>query len=147
VSSGRPATQEIEAITSEVIEAARRSGNFLAMRTASCRTIKRKLEMSVTYIIGFNVRPEQRSRYLRLINGVLDAMRHEPMFVSATLHGDPADENRFLLHETWADHQDVLDVQLNRPYREEWHAALDELLAAPRDISMWQPMRSDYNQS
>lgn len=103
--------------------------------------------MSVTYIIGFNVRPEQRRRYLKLINGVLDAMRHEPMFVSATLHSDPADENRFLLHETWADHQDVLDVQLKRPYREEWHAALEELLAAPRDISMWQPMRSDYNQS
>ena len=103
--------------------------------------------MSVTYIIGFTVRPEQRSRFLKLLNGVLDAMRHEPMFVSAALNSDPTDENHFLLQETWADHQDVLDVQLKRPYRGEWHAALVELLAAPRDISMWQPMRSDYNQS
>ncbi len=103
--------------------------------------------MSVTYVIGFTVRPEQRARFLKLLNGVLDAMRHEPMFVSATLNSDLGDANHFLLQETWADHQDVLDVQLKRPYREEWHAALEELLAAPRDISMWQPMRSDYNQS
>lgn len=103
--------------------------------------------MSVTYLIGFTVRPEQRGRFLKLLNGVLDAMRHEDMFVSATLHGDPSDANRFLLHETWADHQDVLDVQLKRPYRQDWHAALEELLAKPRDISMWQPLRSDHNQN
>lgn len=103
--------------------------------------------MTVTYVIGFTVRPEQRVRFLKLLNVVLDAMRHEPMFVNATLNGDPGDSNRFLLQETWADHQDVLDVQLKRPYREQWHRALEELLAAPRDISMWQPMRSDYKQS
>ncbi|MBA3446329.1 MAG: antibiotic biosynthesis monooxygenase [Pseudaminobacter sp.] len=99
--------------------------------------------MRVTYLIGFTVHPDQRERFLKLLNGVLDSMRHEKMFVSATLHSDPADANHFLLHETWVDHQDVLDVQLDRPYREDWHAALEEVLAKPRDISMWLPMRSD----
>jgi quinol monooxygenase YgiN len=99
--------------------------------------------MSITYIIGFNVRPVQRERFLSLLNGVLDAMRHEAMFVSANFHVDPNDPCHFLLHETWVDHQDVLDVQIKRPYREQWHAALDELLEAPRDISVWQPLRSD----
>lgn len=99
--------------------------------------------MSVTYLIRFTVRPAQRHRFLSLLNGVLDAMRHESMFVSATLHGDSADACRFLLHETWVDHQDVVDVQIKRPYRDDWHAALDDILAEPRDISVWEPLRSD----
>jgi quinol monooxygenase YgiN len=99
--------------------------------------------MSVTYVIGFSVRPEQRERFLGLLTGVLDAMRHEASFVNATLHADPADRCRFLLHESWADHQEVLDVQLHRPYRTAWHEALRDLLTAPRDISMWTPLRVD----
>ncbi|WP_082407252.1 putative quinol monooxygenase [Mesorhizobium sp. 1M-11] len=99
--------------------------------------------MAITYIIGFRVRPQQQDRFMALLNGVLDAMRHEEMFISATLHRDPEDPLRLLLHETWVDHQDVLDVQLKRPYREEWHAALDEVLEGPRDIQVWRPLRSD----
>ena len=102
--------------------------------------------MSVTYVIVFTVRPEQRQRFLSLLNGVLDAMRDEAAFVNATLHSDPADPHRFLLHETWADHQDVLDVQLKRAYRTAWHAALPELLVNPREISVWTPLRADSHQ-
>lgn len=99
--------------------------------------------MSVTYLIEFDVKPAERERFLRLLNGVLDAMRHEEMFMDATLHADPQNENHFLLHETWRSHEDVLAVQLARPYREEWHAALPELLDGERRISMWQKLRSD----
>ena len=99
--------------------------------------------MSVTYLIGFVVNPGQRERFLGMLNTLLDTMRHEATFVNATLHGDPADPCRFLLHETWVDHQEVLDVQLNRPYRQAWHKALPELLAEPRSVSMWQPLRAD----
>lgn len=100
--------------------------------------------MSVAYLIIFTVKPAKRDRFLALLNGVLDAMRSEANFRSATLHRDPADENRFMLHETWADHQDVLDVQLKRSYREAWHAALDDILDKPREISMWEEMRADH---
>ena len=99
--------------------------------------------MSVTYLIEFDVKPAERERFLRLLDGVLDAMRHEEMFMDATLHADPQNENHFLLHETWRSHEDVLTVQLARPYREEWHAALPELLDGERRISMWQKLRSD----
>ena len=100
--------------------------------------------MAVTYVIRFTVRPEQRSRFLALLDGVLDAMRHEPMFHEAILHQDPDDENHLMLYETWEDHDDVLTVQLQRPYREAFHAALDEVLAAPHDITIWQPLRADW---
>lgn len=99
--------------------------------------------MSVTYLITGTVKPEQRERFLVMLNELLDTMRHEENFVNATLHGDPEDPCRFLLHETWADHQDVLDVQLHRPYRQAWHEALPELLAKPREVSIWQSLRVD----
>src|SRR5690606_20094519 len=101
--------------------------------------------MAVTYLIRFDVKPEQLERFHRLLNHVLDEMRHEPMFHQVVLHAHPEQKNVFLLYETWEDHDDVLNVQIGRPYRKEWHDALDELLAAPRDISMWTPLRSDRN--
>ena len=99
--------------------------------------------MPVTYLIRFDVRPERRERFLELLGGVLDAMREEPMFHQAVLHRDPQSETSFMLHETWESHDDVLAVQLNRPYRREWHEALPDLLRAPRDITVWEPMRAD----
>lgn len=99
--------------------------------------------MSETYIITFQVRPDQRDRFRALLDPVLDAMRHEATFESASLHVDPDDENRFQLHETWKDRQDVLEVQLKRPYRSEWHAALDEILERPREVRIWSLLRAD----
>jgi quinol monooxygenase YgiN len=102
--------------------------------------------MDVTYLITFSVAKGQRRRFLELLEGVLDAMRGESMFVNATLHIDPENEDRYLLHETWRDHQDVIDVQLKRPYREAWHKALPELLDRPREVSVWRPLRADHTQ-
>ncbi|HEY3624050.1 MAG TPA: hypothetical protein VGL12_16960 [Roseiarcus sp.] len=48
-----------------------------------------------------------------------------------------------MLYETWESHEDVLNVQLHRPYRRAWHEALPRLLAQERDITIWEPMRSD----
>jgi quinol monooxygenase YgiN len=70
-------------------------------------------------------------------------MRHEATFISATLNCDPQDENRFMLHESWEDHDDVLTVQVARPYRQEWHAALPEILNSERRIAIWHMMRTD----
>ncbi|MBS7696751.1 MULTISPECIES: putative quinol monooxygenase [unclassified Chelatococcus] len=99
--------------------------------------------MSVTYLIEFDVKPTERDRFLTLLNGVLDAMRGEDNFRNAVLHRDPANDYHFMLYETWANHQDVVDVQLQRPYRAAWHAALPELLQEPRLINMWEPIRID----
>lgn len=84
--------------------------------------------MSETYVITFQVRPSDRSRFLALLGPVLDAMRHEATFEYAALHIDPDDDNRFQLHETWRDRQDVIEVQLKRSYRDAWHEGLDQLL-------------------
>jgi quinol monooxygenase YgiN len=100
-------------------------------------------EMPVTYSITFEVRPEKVGDFRALLGGVLDAMRSETNFREAVLHADPASPSRFMLYETWADHDDVVNVQLARPYRQAWHDALPGLLARPREISIWQPLRVD----
>ena len=99
--------------------------------------------MNVSYLIDFQLKAGQRERFHAVLGAVLDAMRHEAMFVNATLHVDPADPDHFLLHETWRDHDDVVDVQVHRPYRQQWHAALPELLAGERKIVVWTPLRVD----
>jgi len=60
--------------------------------------------MAVTYLIKFDIVPDQRGRFL--------AMRSEPMLHRACLHEDREEANRFMLLETWESHEDVLEGQL-----------------------------------
>lgn len=99
--------------------------------------------MTVAYIVHLDIQPEQVDRFLALLDGVLDAMRHEESFREAVLHRDPEVPCRFMLYEAWADHEDVLQVQLHRPYRQAYHDALPSVLAAPKSFSVWQPVRAD----
>src|SRR4029453_9694346 len=99
--------------------------------------------MSVTYVIKIQVGPGKRGDFLAVLTDVLDAMRHESTFVEAMLHADPDDANRLMLYQTWQDHEDVVNVQLLRPYRQAFHAASPKMLAAPRDISIWRSLRVD----
>ena len=96
--------------------------------------------MPVTYVIKFDVVPAQRANFLQLLGTVLNAMRDEPTFHQAVLHRDPTSECRFMLYETWESHEEVLNVQLKRPYRDAWHEALPRLLASDRDIEIWEPL-------
>ena len=99
--------------------------------------------MAITYVIKFQVIATERARFLLLLEGVLNAMRSEPTFREAILHQDPASDCRFMLYETWEDHDDVLNVQLHRPYRQAWHEALPTLLEKDREIAIWKPLRTD----
>jgi autoinducer 2-degrading protein len=99
--------------------------------------------MSVTYVVRFQVFPNQLERFMSLLNGVLDAMRDEPNFHEAVLHRDPDHPHRLMLYETWDSHEDVLAEQLNRPYRQVWHEALPDMLVKPRDITIWHTLRAD----
>jgi quinol monooxygenase YgiN len=101
--------------------------------------------MPITYVIKFDVKREERQTFLSLLTGVLDAMRHEATFHQAALHCDPESEHRFMLYETWESHEEVLNVQLKRPYRDAWHTALPKLLEKPRDISIWEPVWAEHS--
>ena len=97
----------------------------------------------VGVLVTLRIRPGREAEFLDLLTSVLDAMRQEPTFITASLHRDPADPLRFLLHEVWADRTDLIEVQVKRSYRDAYWARLSELLAAPREVQEWRPMRTD----
>lgn len=98
----------------------------------------------VTYVVTFELKPGCEEAFLALLTPVLDAMRHEASFINAVLHRDRAAADRFMLYETWADHDNVVQVQIGRPYRQAFWAGLPDLLARPREVQIWRPLRSDF---
>lgn len=99
---------------------------------------------AVTFVITLILRPGCEQAFLELLQPVLDAMRHETTFINAVLHRDPKDPVRFMLYETWADLEDVTQVQMQRSYRQDYWAKLPALLAEDRHIQVWKPMRGDF---
>ncbi|RDI58609.1 putative quinol monooxygenase [Microvirga subterranea] len=98
----------------------------------------------VTFIVTVALKPGCEEEFFGLLTPVLDAMRHEPTFINAVLHQDPEDPSRFMLYETWADLDDVVQVQMHRTYRKPFWDRLPDLLREPRRIETWTPMRRDF---
>ena len=98
----------------------------------------------VVFLVSIRVKPGREEEFLRVLTPVLDAMRHEKSFINVVLHRSEDDPTHFMLYETWANFDDVKEVQLKRDYRQEYHARLDDLLEAPREVEFWQPVRADF---
>lgn len=91
-----------------------------------------------------HVKPGCEDEYLSIVNPVNDAMRHEPTFVNTVLHRSVDDPTLFMIHETWLDQEDFFSVQMKRPYRVEYEARLPALLRHPREMKVFEPLRSDF---
>lgn len=98
----------------------------------------------VVVVVSLHLKPGREEEWLRLVGPVLDAMRHEPTFVNAVLHRDLEDPTWFMLYETWADRDDLLNVQMKRSYRAAYEARLPDLLREPRQAQVWRPLRADF---
>jgi len=101
-------------------------------------------EQAVTFVITLLLKPGCERAFLDLLAPVLDAMRHEPTFIDAVLHRDPENPQRFMLYETWAGLEDVVQVQMHRDYRQAYWDRLPALLAEERKVQVWKPMRGDF---
>jgi quinol monooxygenase YgiN len=95
-------------------------------------------------VVSLHVKPGREQEWLDLVKPVLDAVRHEPTFINAVLHRDSDDPTRFMLYETWADRDDLVNVQMKRGYRAAYEARLPDLLLEPRQAQIWQPGRPDF---
>jgi quinol monooxygenase YgiN len=96
------------------------------------------------FVVTLDLKPGCEQEFLDLLTPVLDAMRREPTFVNAVLHRYPNFPTRFMLYETWADLDDVVEVQIHRDYRKAYWDRLPELLREPRQIHTWTPLRQDF---
>jgi quinol monooxygenase YgiN len=98
----------------------------------------------VAVLVYLNAKPESCEEFLRLLTPVLDAMRHESTFISAILHRNRQDPSSFMLYEVWADHDDLVNVQMKRDYRAAYEARLPDLLREPRRAVIWERLRGDF---
>jgi len=98
----------------------------------------------VVLVIGLHLKEDVEAEFMALLLPLLDAMRHEATFINTVLHRDPQDPMRLMLYETWADMTDLVEVQVNRPYRAAYAERLDDLLCEPRTVEIWQRLRSDF---
>src|SRR5215217_5703953 len=96
-------------------------------------------DRTLVAVVSLHVKPGREQEWLDLVEPVLDAMRHEPTFINAVLHRDPDDPTHFMLYETWADPDDLVDVQMKRGYRAAYEARLPNLLREPRQARIWHP--------
>ena len=99
----------------------------------------------VAVIVSIHVKPGCEAEFQALLTPLLDAMRDESTFINAVLHRDAEDPTRFMLYETWASREDLVEVQLKRAYRRAYEARLPELVREPRQAHCFQPMRGDFN--
>ncbi|OWJ66945.1 putative quinol monooxygenase [Inquilinus limosus] len=107
-------------------------------------TTARPGDTAVAIIVTLHVKPGREAEFLGLLTPVLDAMRHEPGFINAVLHRSPDDPTLFMIYETWADLDELVQVQIPRAYRQAYIAALPDILRQERGIAIWQPMRGDF---
>jgi len=95
-------------------------------------------------VVANHVKPGFEAEYLELVLPIIDAMRHETSFINNVIHRAPDDPTRFMIYETWADRDDVFNVQIKRDYRKAYEARLPKMLRAPRDMAFWEPLRGDF---
>ncbi|WP_395672314.1 putative quinol monooxygenase [Inquilinus sp.] len=107
-------------------------------------TTARPGDTAVAIIVTLHVKPGREAEFLDLLAPVLDAMRHEPSFINAVLHRSPDDPTLFMIYETWADRDELVQVQIPRAYRQAYVAALPDVLRQERGVSVWAPMRGDF---
>ena len=101
-------------------------------------------DKTIAFTVTLHVKPGREAEFLDLLMPVLDAMRHEPSFINAVLHRSPDDPTLFMIYETWADLDELMQVQIPRDYRQAYIAALPDVLRQERGVTIWQPMRGDF---
>ena len=90
---------------------------------------------TVSFIVHLPTKPEHRDRMRAMLTAVVDTMAREPDFVNTWVHEDLNDPDTLVLYETWACSREYFIAHhLAQPYRQEYEAALPQLLSAERRI-------------
>lgn len=96
---------------------------------------------SFAAIITIPIKSGCVEEFLQILSQVADAVRGEPTLISNVAHQDPEDPTKFMLWEIWSDQRDFFEVQMLREYRKPYETRLPDLLAGPRIVKIWKPLR------
>ena len=92
----------------------------------------------LAFYVEFNLKPEYVEQWKHAALEVLEKMAKEDTFVSAYMHRDANDPNKYTLYEVWSEpsRQAFFENQLNsKDYRKAYEENLPPMLVSPRIIS------------
>ncbi|CAL9466791.1 hypothetical protein SUDANB145_02746 [Streptomyces sp. enrichment culture] len=92
----------------------------------------------------FDVKEGCEEEWSRLVQDVIDEMRHEKTFISTSMCRRPDEPGKFLLFEVWADRAEFFATQVNREYRRPLMERLPELTRSPVVFDEWTEIRADH---
>jgi quinol monooxygenase YgiN len=98
---------------------------------------------TVAFVVRLPAKPETSARMREMLMQVVTAMSREPDFINTWVHEDLNDPHTVILYETWACSREYfIEHHLKKPYRQEYEAALPDLLAEPRTITFMNTIAS-----
>ena len=98
---------------------------------------------TVSFVVRLPAKPEHRVRMRAMLMHVVDTMAREPDFINTWVHEDLDDPDTLVLYETWACSREYFIAHhLAKPYRQEYEAALPELLKAERTIDFLKGLKA-----
>lgn len=98
---------------------------------------------AISFIVRLPTRPEKRDEMRSKLFAVLDRMAQEPDFINTWVHEDIDQPDTLVLYETWACSQEYfVSHHLKQAYRQEYEAALPQLLSKERSIEFLKPIRA-----
>lgn len=101
------------------------------------------MSKDLVFTVEFNIQPESREAFLTSLTQLVEEMAKEETFVSTYLHQDTEDPNKFLIYERWSEPsmEAFMENQLRgKRYRDDYEARLPGWSAAPRKISVLEPI-------
>jgi len=115
---------------------------FLAMPLltlmASINLVHAKEQPRLAFYVEFNLKPEYVEEWKKGALNVIEKMSKEDTFVSAYMHQDANDPNKYTLYEVWseASREAFFENQLNsKDYRKHYEENLPKMLTSPRVIT------------
>ena len=99
-------------------------------------------------LVFLPVKPEARERFRKMLFEIAEHIAKEPDFVNASVHEDMDDPDTLVVHETWiGSREHLLKTHLSKPYRQEYEAALPQMLKAERRIVFLKPPLASFSKT
>lgn len=115
---------------------------FLAMAlltlAMSFNPVHAKEQPKLAFYVEFNLKPEYVDEWKQGALSVIEKMSKEDTFVSAYMHRDANDPNKYTLYEVWSEpsREAFFENQLNsKDYRKKYEENLPKMLTSPRVIT------------
>ncbi len=91
----------------------------------------------LTVVVTLQAKPGQEARVREELTKLLVPTRAEEGCLNYDLHESASERGLFLFLENWANKADH-ERHLGQPHLQRWRELAKELLAKPRDLSLWQ---------